>query len=170
MTLSFFRERLRAGLDLSHFSSGNDLLDTWLSNHALRADRSGAGRTYVWIDIGERVVAYDTLAPHLVRRADVPKGVGRGSPDVIPSVLLARLALDQSLQGQGLGVTLLADALSVALEAMRRAGGRLIVVDAIDSSAARFYEHHGFLAVPGNPHRLVIKASVASRSLSIPRP
>lgn len=163
----FFSERLRPDHDLTTFSSGKAGLDVWLKNHALHADRSGSGRTYVWVDARGRVVAYFTLAPHVVRREEVPSSVGRGAPNAIPSILLARLALDQSIQGKGHGGVLLADALTVPLEAMRKAGGRLVVVDAIDREAANFYAHHGFMPVPGNPHRLVMKASVAARSLSV---
>lgn len=166
----FFNERLRPDHDLSNFSSGNPALDLWFKNHALHADRTGSGRTYVWLDETNRVVAYFTLAPHLVRREEMPPAVARGGPDAIPSILLARLALDQSLQQHGYGAALLADALSVAVDAMRKAGGRLIVVDAISADAAGFYAHHGFIPVPGNPHRLVMKASVAARSLSLPWP
>lgn len=161
----FFRERLRPDHDLSRFSSGNSSLDVWLKNHAIHADRSGTGRTYVWIDDAADVVAYFTLAPHLVRREELPSGVGRGAPDTVPSILVARLALDRALQGQGWGAVLLADAIEVALEAIRKAGGRLIVVDAIDSNASAFYLHHGFVSVPGTAHRLVMKASIAARSL-----
>jgi hypothetical protein len=46
-------------------------------------------------------VAYFSLASHLVVRADLPAKLGRGSPDAIPAVLLARLALDRSLRGRG---------------------------------------------------------------------
>lgn len=162
----FASERLRADHRLRGFSCGTEALDTWLEHHALHAERAGTGRTYVWVrDTGE-VVAYFTLAPHLVRREELPRAAGRGSPDTIPSVLLARLALDRSLHGRGLGGALLAHALAIALEAIRTAGGRLIVVDAVGASAAAFYEHHGFVPVPGNPHRLVMKASTAAAALS----
>ncbi len=166
----FFRERLRADHDLSGFTSGNESLDRWLQQSAVAADRSGTGRTYVWVEETVFVVAYFTLAPHLVRRSEVPRPVGRGAPDAIPAVILARLALARTHQSQGHGSTLLADALTVALEAMAVAGGRLIVVDAIDERAHAFYRHHGFVAVPGNEHRLVIKAADAARSLGLPRP
>lgn len=161
-----FSERLRADHDLSPFASGNDALDLWLREHALHADRTGTGRTYVWVDGTGRVVGYYTLAPHLVRRDETPPAAGRGAPEIIPAILLARLALDRSLHRQGLGAALLADALEIALEAIRKVGGRLIVVDAIDAAAASFYAHHGFVAVPGNPHRMVMKASRVARSLS----
>ncbi len=163
----FFSERLRPDHDLARFSSGNSALDVWLKENALHADRSGTGRTYVLIDKAGEVVAYFTLAPHLVRREELPSRIGRGAPDTIPCVLLARLALDRSLQGRGVGATLLAHALEVALDAMQKGGGRLIVVDAIDSNASSFYAHHGFVPVPSTRHRLVIKASDAARSLGM---
>jgi len=80
-------------------------------------------------------------------------------------VLLARLALDRSLQGQGLGGELLLDALSRAVQASEIAAARLMVVDAIDDRAAAFYEHHGFVAVPGNRQRLVQKMSDIAAAL-----
>jgi GNAT superfamily N-acetyltransferase len=163
----FFSERLRSDHDVSRFSCGQHALDEWLKRYALNADRAGTGRTYVWTDQSGEVVAYYTLAPHIVRRAQAPARVARGSPDAIPSILLGRLALHRSLQGHGWGGALLADALTVALEAIQKVGGRLITVDAIDRRAAAFYQHFGFLPVPGRPSRLVIKASTAAKSLSL---
>ncbi len=80
-------------------------------------------------------------------------------PHSIPAILLARLALDRRLHGQGLGASLLLDALTRATDAMQIAGGRLIVVDAIDEPARRFYEHHGFHAAPTRPARLFRNAA-----------
>jgi hypothetical protein len=53
------------------------------------------------------------------------------------------------------------------LNAIRVAGGRVVVVDAIDDRARGFYEHHGFRSLPLNDYRLVIKASTVAASLSI---
>ncbi|HEX6076988.1 MAG TPA: hypothetical protein VFZ32_17220, partial [Micromonosporaceae bacterium] len=44
-------------------------------------------------------------------------------------------------------------------------GGRLIVVDAIDDVAAKFYRYHDFQSVKGNPNRLVMKVSTARQAL-----
>lgn len=115
-------------------------------------------RTFVWHRGDRTVVAYFTLTAHLIARRQVPKKIGRGSPDVIPAILLARLALDQTLHEQGLGGELLWDALERARAASRLAGARLVVVDAVDEAAASFYEHHGFRGLPGT-RRLVQKLS-----------
>jgi GNAT superfamily N-acetyltransferase len=130
----------------------------------------GTARTRVWVAARQAVVAYFSLAPHLVTRSDIDRRLGHGSPDAIPSILLARLALDRSRQGRGEGSLLLVDALTMAIEGMRDLGGRLIVVDAIDATAADFYRKHGFTPCPGRPDRLVIKASDAAVSLGLPWP
>jgi hypothetical protein len=128
-------------------------------------------RTYVWSDREGVVIAYLSLAPHWVTRQEAPSALGRGSPDRIPSILLARLALDRGFQGrpERFGSMLLVEALSLAVEVSRRGGGRLIVVDAIDVDAAAFYEHHGFSASPDR-NRLMMKVSDAAISLGLPWP
>lgn len=160
----FASERIRADHDLASFDCGEPALDGWLRSAALTADRAGTARTFVWAD-GGRVVAYFSLCPHEVRRGSLPGRLARDAPDAIPAILLARLALDTRLHGRGLGAQLLIDALDRSVMAVRAAGGRLIVVDAIDAAAARFYEHHGFTRLPATPTRLVLKASDAARSL-----
>jgi GNAT superfamily N-acetyltransferase len=162
---TFVSETLAEHHLLEEFASGNHALDDWLHHHARHAQSMRTARTFVWHGGDKVVVAYFSLAAHLVVRADLPPRLGRGSPDAIPAVLLARIALDRSLQGQGLGGELLVDALSRAVQASDVAAGRLVVVDAIDEAAAAFYEHHGFVAVPGNRQRLVQKVNDIAAAL-----
>lgn len=161
----FVSEALRKTHDLTSFESGQPALDDWLRRSAAHAERMRTARTFVWHAGDRRVVAYFSLAAHLVVRAEMPRRIGHGSPDTIPAVLLARLALDRTLHGQGLGGELLWDALSRAVAASRLAAARVIVVDAIDTQAAGFYQHHGFVPVPGNTHRLVQKISDVAAAL-----
>lgn len=163
--MAFTSEALREHHATAGFDSGNVDLDRWLRDHALHAGAMNTGRTFVWHSGDGVVVAYFTLAAHLVARESLTKRIGRGSPNVIPAILLARLALDRSLQGQGLGAELLWDALSRALAANRQVAARLVVVDAIDERAASFYEHFGFEPIPGNPTRLVQKVSSIEAAL-----
>ena len=163
-------ERLAAHYALGDFVSGHGDLDNWLHNAAQTADRAGTARVYVLLDDVDEVVGYFAIAPHTVRREELPSAVGRGAPDVIPGFLLARLAVAESLHSRGHGGELLALALDAILTAIRLGGGRVIVVDAIDDRARGFYEHFGFRAIPANPDRLVMKASTAAASLSIEWP
>jgi GNAT superfamily N-acetyltransferase len=111
------------------------------------------------------VVAYYSLAAHLLQRDQLPSKLGRGGPRQVPSVLLARLALDQTLRGQGLGGALLADALRRVLRATETVAARFVVVDSIDENAAAFYQHHGFRPIP-DTMRLIAKLSDIAAALA----
>jgi GNAT superfamily N-acetyltransferase len=155
--------------DLEGFGCGHLELDEWLVRRARAATGQGT-RTYLLIDADDTVVGYFSIAPHLVDRDEAPRKVGRGAPRQIPAILLAKLALDESVQGRGLGAALLLFALETIVEVARRAGGRIIVVDAIDEDARRFYEHHDFQPLPGNDRRLVLKLSTAAKALGLDWP
>lgn len=147
-------ERLGPDHDLGDFDSGNDVLDDWLRRHALAAQRMDSARTFV-ITRNDRVVGYFSLTMGSVRRADAPAKLARGLPGYpVGMVLLARLAVDHREQGKGVGALLLAEALHKAVVAGEAAAARLVVVDAIDDAAVRFYERFGFIAAPEHPRRL----------------
>lgn len=166
--MTFTLEPLGPGHELISFECGNEELDRWLVEHARNATGQGS-RTYVVADAG-RVVGYFAIAPHTIDREVLSKAQGRGAPRQIPAVLLAKLALDRSVQGEGLGSELLVVALETIIEAARRVGGKVVVVDAIDDGAAAFYERHDFVAMLSDPHRLVRKLSTIAKALELPWP
>lgn len=155
---------LDASHELSAFRSGNVELDEWLDKHARGATGHGT-RTFVAVDDHERVVGYFSVVPHLIRREDAPGRIARGAPREIPAILLAKLALSDELQGRGLGGELLVLALELVLDAAVVAGGKVVVVDAIDSNAAAFYEHHDFVPLPNHRDRLIMKLSTVAHAL-----
>lgn len=69
----------------------------------------------------------------------------------IPAVLLARLAVDESVQGRGIGAWLLRDAMLRTLSAADAVGVRVMLVQAISPDARGFYERHGFEPSPTDP-------------------
>ncbi|MCX4240415.1 GNAT family N-acetyltransferase [Paraliomyxa miuraensis] len=74
-------------------------------------------------------------------------------------MLLARLAIDCRVQGQGVGRYLLRESVGLTLDLMSigTVAFRVLVTDAIDEAAARFYEHHGFARLHAEaPCRLVL--------------
>ena len=150
--------------DLAGFASGNLELDGWLHQHARQATGQGT-RTYVVIDAGDTTVGYFSIVPHALDRGDAPKKLARGAPRQIPCILLAKLALSESLQGQGLGTELLVCALATIVDAARAAGGKVVIVDAIDAAAAGFYRHHDFEPLPNRGDRLVLKLSTVANAL-----
>lgn len=113
-----------------------------------------SARTFVFAD-QHHVVGYFSLTMGSVLRADAPPRLVRGLPAYpVGVVLLARLAIEERRQGQGLGARLLAEALRKAVAAGDAAAARLVAVDAIDNDAVAFYARHGFIAVPEQPRRL----------------
>lgn len=156
--MKFVTEPLAERHHVGRFECGKPELDLWLRNSAAHAERLRSCRTFVWHGDDDVVVAYFSLASHLLVREDLGK-IGRGSPDQVPAVLLARLALEQSLHGCGYGGALVADALQRLVWASENVAVKFVVVDAVDNAAALFYERHGFLRIPNDPHRLVRKMS-----------
>lgn len=158
-----------AAHDLESFSCGNPSLDDWLHRHARTATGQGT-RTYVLVDEDGAVVGYFALTPHYLNREEAPPRLARGAPRQIPAILLAKLAVATSIQGQGLGAALLVHALGTIIDAARKAGGRVVVVDAIDDDAKAFYEHHDFQPLPGHDRRLVMKLNTAAKALGVAWP
>lgn len=163
---SRFRSHLLGDEDeLAAFDCGVPAMDEWLTRQARRAQGSDTARTYVWTAVGShRVLAYYAIAATQVLRETVGGNLS-GGVSVVPAYLLARLALDRSLHGRGLGAELLLDAVDRIVQASASAAGRLIVVDAIDDAAADFYAHHDFRPIRNNPRRLVIKVATARKIL-----
>jgi hypothetical protein len=150
--------------EVGAFRCGKQSLDDWLRGQARRAQAADTARTYVWTKPDSPgVLAYYSIAPTQVTKADVPRTM-TGGYSAIPGYLLARLALDAGLHGQGMGAELLVDALSRIVEATRTGGGRLIVVEAIDERAKAFYRRHDFIPVEGTM-RLYLKVATARSAL-----
>jgi GNAT superfamily N-acetyltransferase len=156
---------LAADHDLSGFQCGDERLDSWLRDHALASQRADIARTYLMLE-DETAVAYISLTTGSIRPASAPKRYARGMPRrPLPTILIARLAVDRRYQDNRIGRRLLAEALRRAVQASDVVAARLVVVDAIDDRAAAFYRRWGFVDVPENPRRLFRKISDIRRSL-----
>ena len=142
-------------------------MDRWFAEHAWVAQRQDSARTFVLIDDADRVVGFYSLAMGSVEKAAAPSRLVRGLPrHPVPMVLLARLAIDESAQGAGLGTSLLFEALHRAALAAEHAAARLIAVDPIDDDARRFYLRWGFAPVEGDVGgRLFVRTRDALASL-----
>jgi GNAT superfamily N-acetyltransferase len=163
----FESARLKDNHILDGFDCGKELLNAWLVEQARRSDTSGVTHVYVWTPLGEaKVCAYFAICPtEVLRKEDGLSGSLAGGYSRIPGYLIARLALDTSLWGTGYGEHLLLDALGKAVAASEIGGVRLIVVDALDVEAQRFYEHFDFVPVKNRERRLVMKVSTAAKAL-----
>lgn len=135
---------LEKGHDLSNFDCGAIPLNDYLRKYALQNHQNRSARTYVALR-GDRVVGYYSLSAGSVRRDDVTPRVAKGLANhLVPIFLLARLAVDQTEKGKGLGAALLKDALLRSLQAAEIVGCRAVLVHAKDQAAQAFYRKYGF--------------------------
>lgn len=118
---------------------------------------------------GVRVVGYYTLAAGSVGRADAPPRVTAGLGRYpVPVILLARLAVDVTELGKGLGRGLLKDALLRVAQAADIVGCRAVLVHAKDAAAKAFYERHGFEPSPTDPLHLYLLTKDLAATLAAP--
>ena len=157
-------EKLSPDHDLSQLQCGEPALDDWLRRRALYNEERGASRTYV-ICVGKRVMGYYALALGAVAHVDAPGRIRRNMPDPVPVMVIGRLAVDQTVQGQRIGPSLLRDAVLRTLQAAEIAGIRAILVHAISESAKRFYEKWGFISSPVDPMTLMLTVAEARREI-----
>ncbi|MGP0064000.1 MAG: GNAT family N-acetyltransferase [Isosphaeraceae bacterium] len=115
---------------------------------------------------GENTVyGYYTLASGAVSFQHLPDEAARKLPQhPVPAILLARLAVDASVQGQGLGFALLVDALRRCLELATALGVHAVEVDAIDPQAEMFYRKHNFIPLRDNPSHLYLPISTIQKA------
>jgi GNAT superfamily N-acetyltransferase len=88
----------------------------------------------------------------------------------IPVVLQARLAVDASVGGRGLGAWLLRDAMVRTLAASETVGVRALLVHAIDDNARGFYRRHGLEPSPTDPLHLMILIEDIAAALDASQP
>lgn len=167
--MAFEIDLLAARHDRTPFACGEASLDTYLKQQATQDMRRRLAFCYVLHEPGSaRILGYYTLSSTAVRFADLPPDVTKrlARYPQIPAVLLGRLAVDQTVQGQGISELLLVDALARALNA--EIAAHLMVVDALHERAAGFYEHFGFRRFADQPLRLYLPLAQARQLFPTP--
>lgn len=154
---------LDAAHDRSTFDSGSAALDRDLREQVTQDVRRRVTACFVALANGQRIAGYYTLASASLLLTDLPAASGKKLPryPTVPAVRMGRLAVDQTFKGQGLGGALLADALARA--ARSEIAAYALMVDAKDDTAAAFYRHHGFIALPDTPLALFLPLATIQR-------
>lgn len=142
--------------DRNPFDSGSAPLNRYLREQVTQDVRRRVTACFVALNADHQIAGYYTLASASVLLTDLPAATAKKLPryPTVPAVRMGRLAIDQNFQGQGLGGALLADALQRAAQA--EIAAYALLVDAKDTHAAAFYQHHGLLALPDTPLTLFL--------------
>ena len=151
--------------DRSGFSCGVESLDRYLQTQAGQDVRRKANAVFVLSDVADPacILGFYTLWAMAIRQGNVPEAARKHTPryPLVSATLIGRLAVATERQGQRLGAVLLADALQRAFESAGTVGSSMVVVDALDETAASFYAAHGFVRLPDSL-RLILPMSLAS--------
>ncbi|CAN7518443.1 GNAT family N-acetyltransferase [Caballeronia sp. LjRoot34] len=147
------------------FSSDSEPLNRYFQQQVTQDIRRRVAACFVAVTDEQRVAGYYTLAATSLLLAELPASVGKKPPRYpsVPAVRVGRLAVDQAFQKQGLGGALLADAFTRSVRSEIAAFA--LVVDAKHELAARFYLHHGFVALPSNPLSLFLPLATVRRAM-----
>jgi len=135
----------------STFDCESPVLNRYFCEQVSQDLRRRVAACFVALDADERLAGFCTLASASVPLQDLPTDQARKLPRylAVPTVRMGRLAVDAAFKGRGLGAALLADALTRAAHA--EIAAYALLVDAKDATAAAFYRHHGFMALPDSP-------------------
>lgn len=158
--------------DRTAFDCGEPPLNDFLKTKAAKHQTQRVSRSFVLSDEAEpkRILGYYTLSNSQIAREQLSEEEAKNLPrHPIPSVMLARLAVDKAEQGKRYGEWLLMDAIKRCALVGQQSGVYALLVDAKHEAAKRFYERFGFVAIAGHPLTLYLpletglKAAAAAR-------
>lgn len=139
------------------FHCGKPQLDEYIQRHARQNDEKNISKTFVAVNDENIVVGYYALCTSSIEFEELPEEIIKQLPSYpIPAALIAKLAVDDSLRGQGLGAKLLIDALQRILAASQEIAIKAVLVDAIDDDALAFYQHFEFIELPDQDLKLFL--------------
>jgi GNAT superfamily N-acetyltransferase len=149
------------------FTCGVESLDRYIKTQAGQDVRRKANAVFVLSEPAEptRILGYYTLCALALAQGDVPEAARKHVPryPLVSATLIGRLAVAKDHQGHGFGAVLLADALQRAFDSASTVGSSMVVVDALDETAAGFYAAHRFVRLPDS-FRLVLPMRMAAGS------
>jgi ribosomal protein S18 acetylase RimI-like enzyme len=151
--------------DREKFTCGVESLDSYLKTQASQDMRRKANAVFVLVpvDTPRNIAGYFTLCAYGLAPGTVPEAARKHVPKypVVSATLIGRLAISGDFLGQGLGSMLLAQALHKAYENAAVVGSSMVVVDAIDDRAVRFYQAHGFIKLPDSMRLMLPMRTIA---------
>ena len=141
-------------------------LTQYLHRYARQNDENNIAKTFVAVDNDNKVLGYYSLSTSSIEFKDSPEAFAKHLPHYpIPAALIAKLAVDSNIDGQGLGARLLIEALQNILAVSEEMAIKVVLVDAIDQEAKNYYLRFGFIELPGNELKLFLPIETISQLL-----
>lgn len=167
MALTWHEEAIERRHPRDAFDCGEEALNVFLRQHARQSHERGGSKTFLAIDDATgKVLGYYSIAPASLIYDRVPSSMTRGlGRHEVPVFRLARLAVDRSVQGQGLGGQLLLAAGSRCLQAAVEVGGVALLIDAKNERVAAWYSNYGAVPLLDAPLALVLPLATIQAAL-----
>ena len=150
------------------FDCGEDVLNDFLRRYARKSHELGGAKTFLAISDTDNttILGFYSLSPAAVAYARTPEILRRGlARHDVPGFRLGRLAVDQRVQGQGLGAHLLLAAGKRCLRAATEVGGVALVIDAKSPRVATWYASHGAVPLLDAPLTLLLPLTTIEAAL-----
>ena len=141
------------------FDCGDAALNEFLRHHARKSHERGGAKTFLAINDGDgkTILGFYSVAPASVAYDCTPLLIKRGlARHEVPVFRLARLAVDLSVQGCGLGGQLLLTAGRRCLLVASEVGGVALLIDAKNERTAQWYAGYGALQLLDQPLSLLL--------------
>jgi len=156
LRLDYKVEPLSSRHDRAAFCSGVTALDIYIQRQARQDLERNLAAVFVITSDGKTIAGFYSLSAHSILAADLPEQLTRKLPRFpLPVTLLGRMAVSQSLRGQGFGEFLLMHALERAWLGSQQVASWAVVVDA-KIGARDFYLKYDFVPPPLQPDRLFL--------------
>lgn len=134
-------ERLNKNHDKKSFDCNHPDINAYLKTIANQHIKKNIAQIHVLIDKNKpsTIIGFYTLSA-----IDVELSL-KGYPNKIPAMLIGRIGVDKSYQGQGFSKILLSHALNKIKTLSFDAGIAFAIIDAKDDNLATYYERLGFI-------------------------
>jgi ribosomal protein S18 acetylase RimI-like enzyme len=149
---------LDARMDRASFDCGEPSLNDYFHQYARQNHDKGLSFCTVIVAVSYPTIplGYYTLSAAEISKASLPKKAAHGIPKYpVPAIRIGRLAVSHLAKGKGLGARLLQQALHT-IASNKSFGALVVVVDALNDNAAKFYLKYGFLPLTNMPQTLFL--------------
>jgi len=156
---TWHEEAIEKRHDRAGFDCGDGDLNGFLQLHARKSHEKGGAKTFLAIDDTDntKILGFYSLSPASIAYERTPEIVKRGLARYeVPVFRLGRLAVDKSVQGEGLGGQLLLAAGRRGLYVAAEAGGVALLIDANNQGVAKWYASYGAVPLLDAPLSLLL--------------
>lgn len=150
---------------LKSFDCGIEPLNIYLQRYALKNDSLEIGKTFIAINDDSKIIGYFTLCSAQINFDEMPIDFQTRLPRYpIPALRIARLAVDKTMQGQGVGKWLMQQAFIKIIQVADIAGVHVIIVDAKET-AVSFYKQFGFIKLKQTDNSYFIPITTVRKAI-----